>query len=486
MIDLSFLSGLTIAVLGLGKSGLSAARALQAGGADVWAWDDNEDRRATARIAGVALVDLYNCNWREPSSLVLSPGIPHTHPTPHPIAALAKSHGCEIIGDIELLARARDDARYIGITGTNGKSTTTALIAHILTAAGREVAVGGNLGIPVLDLMPLEANGIYVLEMSSYQLEITFSLAFDIAVLLNVSADHLERHDGLAGYTAAKRMIFRNQAARHTAVVGIDDEISRGIFANLAAAAGELAGQKAGQKDERIVIPISGQGTGAIYAQNGMLTDDSEGGAVRILDLKDVVSLPGTHNWQNAAAAYAATKAAGIEPTDIASGLRGFPGLPHRQELVAVIEGVAYINDSKATNVDAAGMALACYETIYWIAGGRQKDADLADLEPWFRKIAHAYLIGEAEAVFAAALNDMVPLTRCGNLNTALDKARQLAEQERRPGAVVLLSPACASFDQFNDFEARGDAFRAIVETLPGARGALPHHQAHAGGSYLQ
>ena len=474
MINLSFLCGLTIAVLGLGKSGMSAARALQAGGADVWAWDDNEDRRAAARDAGVPLVDLHSCNWHEPSCLVLSPGIPHTHPAPHPVAVLAKSHDCEIIGDIELLARAQRDARYIGITGTNGKSTTTALIAHILTAAGREVAVGGNLGIPVLDLAPLEAGGIYVLEMSSYQLEITLSITFDIAVLLNVSADHLERHGGLAGYTAAKRLIFRNQGAPHTAVVGMDDEISRGIFANLAAAA------------KQIVIPISAQRAGAIYAPDGMLTDDSEGGAVHILDLKDVVSLPGAHNWQNAAAAYAAAKAAGIEPPDIASGLRSFPGLSHRQELVAVIEGIAYINDSKATNADAAGKALACYETIYWIAGGQPKDTGLAGLEPWFRKIAHAYLIGEAEAVFAAALKDHVPATRCGDLGTAVEKARQLAEQERRPGAVVLLAPACASFDQFSDFEARGNAFRAIVEALPGARDATPHHQTPAGGSYLQ
>ncbi len=476
MIDLSFLSGLTIAVLGLGKSGMSAARALHAGGADVWAWDDSEDRRSAARAAGIPLGDLCTCNWREPASLVLSPGIPHTHPAPHPVAVLAKSHGCEIIGDVELLARAQRNAQYIGITGTNGKSTTTALIAHILAAAGRDVAVGGNLGTPAFDLVPLEAGGIYVLEMSSYQLELTLSIAFDVAVLLNVSADHLERHGGMAGYTAAKRLIFRNQGAGNTAVVGVDDEISRGIFADLSAAA------------DRIVVPISSQRAcaGGVYAPAGALTDDSEGGAVRILDLREAATLPGAHNWQNAAAAYAASKAAGLDPSDIAAGLRSYPGLPHRQEVVAVIEGIAYINDSKATNVDAAGKALACYETIYWIAGGRPKEGGLAGLESWFRKIAHAYLIGEAEAAFAAALDGKVPLTRCGDLASAVGKARQLAEQERRPGAVVLLSPACASFDQFSDFEARGNAFRAIVETLPGARGAMPAHLAQAGGSTLQ
>jgi len=476
MINLSFLSGTTIAVLGLGKSGMSAARALHAGGADVWAWDDSEDRRAAARAAGVPLVDLYTCNWREPSSLVISPGIPHTHPAPHPVAVLAKSHGREIIGDVELLGRAQHNAQYIGITGTNGKPTTTALIAHILSRAGRDVAVGGNLGTPALDLAPLEAGGVYVLEMSSYQLEITLSITFDVAVLLNVSADHLERHGGLTGYTAAKRLIFRNQQAPNTAVVGIDDDISNGIYTDLTAAA------------EQIVVPISSRRAcpGGIYAHDGTLVDDSDGDAVRILDLRDAASLPGTHNWQNAAAAYAAGKAAGIAPPEIAAGLRSFPGLPHRQELVAVIEGIAYINDSKATNADAAGKALACYESIYWIAGGQPKDGGLAGLEPWFRKIAHAYLIGEAEAAFAAALTGSVPLTRCGDLTTAVRAARELAEQERRPGAVVLLSPACASFDQFRDFEARGDTFRAIVEALPGARTAAPARPTHAGGSYLQ
>jgi UDP-N-acetylmuramoylalanine--D-glutamate ligase len=476
MIDLSFLGGLPIAVLGLGKSGLSAARALMAGGAEVWAWDDNEDRRAAARAAGVPLVDLHNCNWQQPRSLVISPGIPHTYPAPHPVAVLAKSHGCEIIGDIELLGRAQRHARYIGITGTNGKSTTTALIAHILASAGRTVEVGGNLGFPALDLAPLEADGIYVLEMSSYQLEITISIVFDVAVLLNVSADHLERHGGLAGYTNAKRLIFRGQGASHAAVVGVDDEITRGIYADMTAAAAQ------------IVRPISGQEAcaGGIYARDGALYDDSASRATRILDLKEAISLPGAHNWQNAAAAFAASQAAGVAAADIARGLRSFPGLAHRQELVAMIEGVAYINDSKATNADATGKALACYETIYWIAGGQAKEGGLAGLEPWFRRIAHAYLIGEAEAAFAATLAGQVPLTRCGTLAAAVGKARQQAAADRRPGAVVLLSPACASFDQFKNFEDRGDAFRALVEALPGSRGVLAQPQTRTSGSTLQ
>jgi UDP-N-acetylmuramoylalanine--D-glutamate ligase len=467
-------AGKIVAVLGLGRTGAATAAALAKSGATVWAWDDNE--KARAGVPAEMLVDPAKADWRLPEMLVMSPGIPHTHPAPHPAAAAAKSAGKALVGDIELLYRAMPNQRYVGITGTNGKSTTTALIAHILASAGCKVAVGGNLGFPALDLAPLEADGIYVLEMSSYQLEITISIVFDMAVLLNVSADHLERHGGLAGYTNAKRLIFRGQGAAHTAVIGVDDEITRGIYAEMAAAAAQ------------IVRPISGQGAcaGGIYVRDGALIDDSAGKAARILDLKEALSLPGTHNAQNAAAATAACQAAGVATADIAKGLRSFPGLAHRQELVAVIEGVAYVNDSKATNADAAGKALACYETIYWIAGGQAKEGGLAGLEPWFRRIAHAYLIGEAEAAFATALTGQVPLTRCGTLATAVGKAHRQAKADRRPGAVVLLSPACASFDQFKDFEDRGNAFRVLVEALPGARGAMPRPQSLAGGSTQQ
>jgi len=460
VIDLSFFGGLPVAVLGLGKSGLSAARTLRDGGAEVWAWDDNEDRRAAAREQDIPLVDLHTCNWRELTSLVISPGIPHSHPEPHPVARLAKEHGCEIIGDIELLARAQRDASYLGITGTNGKSTTTALIGHILELSGRRVATGGNLGIPALDLEPLDLEGIYVLEMSSYQIEITVSITFDVGVLLNVSADHIDRHGGLDGYVAAKRMIFHRQTKPRTAVIGVDDDICRKIFEDLKAAS------------EQIVFPISGENhtPGGVYVRTGILHDDIDGQAVPAIDLREVPTLPGVHNWQNAAAAYAACRAIGVDAPVIAACLRSFPGLPHRQELIEIIDGIAWINDSKATNADAAAKALACYDNIYWIAGGQAKEGGLGGLESNFDRIGHAFLIGEAAEAFAAFLGGKVPATRSDDLATAVKQARELARGEGREGAVVLLSPACASFDQFANFEARGDVFRDLVEALPGTR----------------
>ena len=460
MIDLGFFGGLPVAVLGLGKSGLSAALTLRDSGAEVWAWDDNEDRRAAARKQDIPLVDLLSCDWRDLTSLIISPGIPHTHPEPHPVARLAKEHGCEIIGDIELLARAQRDASYLGVTGTNGKSTTTALIDHILKLSGRQVAVGGNLGIPALDLEPLDTGGYYVLEMSSYQLEITASITFDVGVLLNVSADHIERHGGLDGYVAAKRLIFHRQTKPRAAVVGIDDEICRGIFEHLKAAG------------EQTVVPISGEtrAPGGVYVHNGVLHDDIGGQAVPAVDLREVATLPGVHNWQNAAAAYATCRTIGVDAPVIAACLRSFPGLPHRQELVEIIDGISWINDSKATNADATAKALGCYGNIYWIAGGQAKEGGLAGLEANFDRIAHAFLIGEAAESFAETLGGKVPATHSGELATAIRQARELARKEDREGAVVLLSPACASFDQFANFEARGDAFRDLVEALPGER----------------
>jgi UDP-N-acetylmuramoylalanine--D-glutamate ligase len=476
VIDLSFFGGLPVAVLGLGRSGLSAARTLRDSGAEVWAWDDSGDRRAAAREQDIPLVDLTTCDWRELTSLVLSPGIPHTHPEPHPVARLAKEHGCEIIGDIELLARAQRNASYLGVTGTNGKSTTTALIGHILELSGRRVATGGNLGIPALELEPLDMGGIYVLEMSSYQLEITVSITFDVGVLLNVSADHIERHGSLDGYVAAKCMIFHRQTKPRSAVIGIDDEISRSIFERLEAA------------DEQVVLPISGatRAPGGVYVRNGVLHDDTEGQAVPAIDLREVPTLPGVHNWQNAAAAYAACKAIGVEAPVIAACLRSFPGLPHRQELIEIIDGIAWINDSKATNVDAAAKALACYDDIYWIAGGQAKESGLAGLDANFGRIAHAFLIGEAAGAFAESLGGKVPATHSGELATAVGQARKLARREGREGAVVLLSPACASFDQFANFEARGEAFRAHVEALPGTRSDPDIDRALVGGSAPQ
>ena len=458
MIELPFFYGLPVAVMGLGKSGLAAARALQASGAEVWAWDDSEDRRAEAREAEIPLVDLNACNWTEVPSLILSPGIPDRFPEPHPVAAAARAAGAEIIGDIELLGRARPDASYIGITGTNGKSTTTALIGHILKLSGRDCEVGGNLGPSVMDFEMLDTSGSYVLEMSSYQLERTFSITFDVAVLLNISPDHLDRHGGIEGYVAAKRNIFRRQTAPRTAVIGVDDETCRRIHEELAAAG------------DQVIVPISGEGpvAGGVYVEDGVLFDDSEGRKVPALPLFEVATLPGLHNAQNAAAAYAACKAAGVDPAVIAACIRSFPGLAHRQEIVARIDGVTYVNDSKATNAEATARALACYDGIHWILGGRAKEGGLAGLERYYPKVTRAYLIGEAAADFATALDGRVETELCGDLETAVAAAHKAAGAAGE--GVVLLSPACASFDQFANFEARGDSFRALVEALPGER----------------
>ncbi len=466
MVPVDYLAGSNVAVFGLGRSGLSAAAALAAAGARVRAWDDAAPRRATAGALGIELVDLAaldDAEWRGFACLVLSPGVPLTHPVPHPVVTRAKATGTEIVGDIELLGRAvAADAkrpRFIGVTGTNGKSTTTALLGHVLAASGRATRVGGNLGTPVLDLDTPGADGSYVLEVSSYQLDLTPTLTFDVAVLINVSPDHLDRHGGMDGYVAAKRKIFDRQGAGCAAVVGVDDPISQGICREL---------RDAGR---RRVIPVSGAGPveGGVFVVKGALCDDTEGRAEAVADLSRIATLPGIHNWQNAACATAAARVVGLSTEEIAVALSGYRGLAHRLEQVATIDGIRYINDSKATNVTAAARALACYDDIYWIAGGRAKDEGLESLDSLLPRVAHAFLIGEAADRFASALKGRVPVTRSGDLAAAVTRASDAARRAGRAGAVVLLSPACASFDQFPDFEARGEAFRSAVTAL-GAR----------------
>jgi UDP-N-acetylmuramoylalanine--D-glutamate ligase len=448
------------AVLGLGKSGLAAALALKVSGARLWAWDDADDKRAAAAAAGINPIDLRNCDWRKPEFLVLSPGIPHRHPAPHPIAALAQANRKPIIGDIELLIRAVPEAGYLGITGTNGKSTTTALTGHVLERTGRESAVGGNIGVPALALPRLSAGGLYVLELSSYQLELVPSLACRVAVLLNITPDHIDRHGDMAGYIAAKERIFQRQGAGDTAVVGIDDEPSRILFERLAAPG----------RQRVVAISARERVLGGVHAVGGRLVDETGGAPVEIVDLNAIATLPGEHNWQNAAACYAACRAVGLAPEAIAAGLATYPGLAHRQELIATIEGVRYVNDSKATNADATAKALACYDPIYWILGGRPKAGGLSGLEPFYPRVVHAYLIGEAAAEFEKQLAGRVPASQCGTLERALEAAHAQARLEKRRGAVVLLSPACASFDQFANFEARGDTFRRLVGRLAAGR----------------
>ena len=453
MIDLGFMRDKEVAVLGLGRTGFAAALALLAGGARVAAWDDGAATRSKAAAAGIPLVRPSSRDWKMASPLILSPGIPHSHPQPHPAVAAARQRGVPVIGDVELFAQAVAGTPTVGITGTNGKSTTTALIGHIFSQAGREVGIGGNLGRAVLDLDPLGAGGTYVIELSSFQLELIVSAAYDVAILINISPDHLDRHGDMAGYIAAKARIFANQTPRMAAVVGVDDVPSRRLHRDLARQGG------------RRLIPISARRAvaGGVYVRDGMLHDDLNGKARPVLDLGEAPALPGVHNHQNAAAAYAATRASGLRPEVIARGIRSYPGLPHRQEQVAVIDGVRYVNDSKATNPDAALRALACYRDIYWIAGGRAKDAALRLSPGLVRRVRKVFLIGEAAAAFAQALDGVVPVVRSGTLDAALAAARVAAHTDGRPSPVVLLSPACASYDQFRNFEHRGDTFRELV-----------------------
>jgi UDP-N-acetylmuramoylalanine--D-glutamate ligase len=462
MIDLSTFKGKTIAVMGLGKSGLATARALVAAGVQVCAWDDSESARDTATAAKIPVVDLKMQDWTKTNYLVLSPGIPHTHPKPNAIAAAAKDANCPIVGDIELLVQADKTAKIIAITGTNGKSTTTALIGHILGSTHRDIAVGGNLGTPVLELPAPGPDGYYVLELSSYQLELTPSLSASVAVLLNISADHLDRHGGMRGYIDAKKLVFRNQQNSGAAIIGTDEPESAKVCRDMAA--------NTNQNGYPQVTPISGRDAikGGIYVVDRVLYDDREGANHPIMSLAAAETLPGDHNAQNAAAAAAACLMVGLNADEIARGIETFPGLAHRQQLATVIDGVRYINDSKATNADAAARALASYETIYWIAGGLAKEGGLDALMAHLHHVRHAFLIGEAEEAFAEMLQDKLPISRCGTLDQAIEQAHRLAQKERRTGAVVLLSPACASWDQFASFEVRGAEFCRLATRLPG------------------
>ncbi len=467
ILDLTIFGREPIAVLGYGKSGAASAATLARSGCVVRIWDDVRERREAAQSAGFTLADFSQADLADYSMILLSPGIPARGPNIHPIVARARAEGVDIVCDIDLLFRACPQATYIGITGTNGKSTTTSLLGHILDNCDRPFAVGGNIGTPALDLPPLPADGIYVLEISSYQLELLPTTAFDIAILLNISPDHLDHHDGMAGYIEAKRRIFAHQPRQSTAIIGVDTEPSRAIFNDLT-----------GRKMDRI-WPISGMSgeaaQGGIYVENGRLTDATLTPVTPVLPLDGITALTGNHNWENAAAAYGAAIALDLPAAKIAGGLRSYPGLAHRQELIATIDGVQFINDSKATNIDAATRALACYDNIYWIAGGRAKDqqCDMTAITALSQRLRHAYLIGEASGLFANCLDGAIETSQCGDLDHALAGAVDAAKRDPSGNAVVLLSPAAASFDQFDNFEQRGDAFRSAVMRLktPAARG---------------
>ncbi len=459
MISLTSYDQKIAAVIGLSRTGLSACRSVTAGGGRIWAWDDNLERREAASHQGIPIVNLDLCNWERVKSLVLSPGIPLRHPRPHRLVRRAKAAGVPIIGDMELFAENQPERRIIGVTGTNGKSTTSALIAHVLQNASIGTQLGGNIGLPVLDLLPKPPEDIYVLELSSYQLDLTERLKCAVAVILNLSPDHLDRHGGMAGYVRAKRRILRNQKAGDWAVIGVDDVYGQKIYKQLRAAG------------DRKVVPISATAgvKHGVSVVDGHLIDDLDGERLVIGDLRTIEHLDGAHNWQNAAAAYAASRAFGVEPEKIIQGMASFPGLDHRMELVGTIDGIRFVNDSKATNPEAAARALACYRPIYWIAGGQPKQDDLDAVLPYLDRVRHAYLIGEAAGQFQALLDGKVDTAILGTLDRAFDAALAKARLDRRDGATVLLAPACASFDQFPNFEARGDTFKTLVESLNGA-----------------
>jgi UDP-N-acetylmuramoylalanine--D-glutamate ligase len=461
MIPVLGFEGQTVAVFGLARTGLTAARALIAGGAKVALWDEKPAAREAAAAQGLPIVDLTTADWSQFSALMLSPGVPLTHPTPHWTVEKAQAAGVDIVGDIELFARTVNAVaswkkpKICAITGTNGKSTTTALLGHILQAAGKDARIGGNIGLGVLGLPDMHGGAVYVLELSSYQLDLTSSLRADAAVLLNVSPDHLDRHGGMEGYVAAKRRVFQNQDKGDTAIVGVDDPWGQRICTELLAA------------NRRTIRPISaGRAMGrGVYALQGVLYDAMGERAVEMADLVRAQALPGRHNWQNACAAYAAAVALGVSPADAAAAIMTFPGLAHRMEDVGTVGRVRFVNDSKATNADAARQAMAATPKFYWIAGGAPKAGGIESLSDLFPKVERAYLIGQAEHQFASEIGDAAPVSLCGDLETATQQAYRDAAASGQE-AVVLFSPACASFDQFPDFEVRGDAFRDVVAGL--------------------
>ena len=452
MIPVPGFEGRRVAVFGLGRSGLSAARALKAGGAEPVLWDDSVSSRMQAEAEGFVVQDLARADWSTFAALVLSPGAPLTHPAPHWTVQMAKDAGVRVMGDIELFARALsalpevERPRVIAVTGTNGKSTTTALIGWVLKQAGRTVHVGGNIGIGVLALPELTPDAVYVIEVSSYQLDLTSRFAPDVAVLTNISPDHLDRHGGMAGYVAAKRRVFQEQGPRGVAIISADDPFSQGIARGmrnpvpvrvtdpspLVGEGGPRSGSDEGCDAAEPIPTVPGAETAPSSVMLRMTPSPTRGegitvigrqlmdGAESVADLSTAISLPGRHNAQNAACAYAAVRAVGLTRDEAVRGLLSFPGLAHRMEPVGRLGRVVFINDSKATNTDAAKQALASYPRVFWIAGGRAKDGGIADLAPLFPRIAHAYLIGEAAQMFAAEIDDAAPVTISGDIQAAV------------------------------------------------------------------
>ena len=461
MIPVTTFAGKKVAVFGLAGSGLATASALLAGGADVVGWDDSPERIAHAATAGIPVANLGEFDWSKVAALVLAPGVPFTHPAPHWSVGLARANAVEVIGDVELFCRERrahaPDAPFVAVTGTNGKSTTTALIAHICAQAGFDVQLGGNIGTAILSLAPPQAGRVHVIECSSFQIDLAPSIDPSIGILINLTEDHLDRHGTMGIYAAVKERLIAGVPENGTAIVGVDDNWSQAIA------------DRAGRAGRRVVrVSVRHPLAYGIYMEGGRILEATGGTAQEVAQLGNIGSLRGRHNAQNAACAVAAALALGVDGRVIQAGLRSFPGLAHRMEEVGRKERVLFINDSKATNADSAAQALACFDNIFWIVGGKPKTGGIESLSGYFPRIRKAYLIGAAAEEFAATLDGKVDHVTAGTLDRAVEEAARDAVASGLDHPVVLLSPACASFDQFENFEARGTAFRNLVQKLPG------------------
>jgi UDP-N-acetylmuramoylalanine--D-glutamate ligase len=463
MTPVTSFAGKKVAVFGLGGSGLASARALQAGGAEVIACDDGDEKLAEAAAAGIATADLRTISWAGISALVLTPGAPLTHPAPHWSVGLAREAGVEVIGDIELFCRERrrhaPDAPFVAITGTNGKSTTTALIAHLMRVAGYDTQMGGNIGTAILSLEPPRRGRVHVIEMSSYQIDLTPSLDPTVGILLNLSEDHIDRHGTMAHYAEVKERLVAGVQPQGTAIVGVDDGFSRDIADRL-----ERAGKRVVRVSVRHPLPDG------ISVEHETILRTAGGARSEIARIGGIGSLRGLHNAQNAACAAACALALGLAPDTLQQGLRSFPGLAHRMEQVGRRGNVLFVNDSKGTNADAAAHALSSFSDIFWIAGGKAKQGGITSLTGYFPRMRKAYLIGEAAKEFSSTLGGEVPHEISETLDVAVANAARDAEAAGLKEAVVLLSPACASFDQYRNFEIRGAKFRELVQALPGVK----------------
>jgi UDP-N-acetylmuramoylalanine--D-glutamate ligase len=454
----------TVAVFGLARTGLGAVRSLVAGGTSVIAWDDSSTARDLGGQEGAQLMPWREWPWENIAALLLSPGVPLTHPAPHGVVEHANRAKVPVIGDVELFAREirtqadqPGKAPVIAITGTNGKSTTTALVGHILNQCGFNAQIGGNIGKSVLELSPPSAKTIYVLEMSSFQIDLSPGLKPDVGLLSNLSPDHIDRHGSMENYAAIKARLMKQTAKDGLVVIGVDDSHASAIFTQLSASGGA-------QAQPVSVGKILGRG---VFVVDGILYDAMGVNAVKIMDMAAAARLPGAHNWQNAALAYGAVRRFVSDTKAIAAAIASFPGLAHRMEDVGHIGKTVFINDSKATNADATARALAVYPDIFWIAGGKPKDGGIESLAGFFPRIRKAYLIGEAAPQFARTLDGKTLYEMSGVLEKAVASATADAATSSVSAPVVLLSPACASYDQFKDFEQRGDVFRSLVTKLP-------------------